>query len=473
MVAIPFPTSSAPGRMPQESAGRIINAYVEAVPKQPARPIYYRVPGLTRLTDTSAHGHCRGLHVQGGTLLQVLDERVYAVTGSGSTYTAVDLGELPGTDTVTIASNLASPTPQIVAVCSAGCYNLFTGSAPTSFADPDLPAVNSVAFYSGYFVWTTGNGYIYTSGLADVEVDALSFDRAQKRDDGLLRGVAFRGEFFSFGQASIEVWRDVGSSPFPLSFVTMIPRGLIAPHAVAGAEPGWSNELLWVGDDNVVYRLDGYTPVRVSTHSVERAIYGVADKTTLKATVYMVAGHSFWALSSDEWTWEFDLLTGLWHERKSYDLDRWRGERSAKLNGEWVIGDHVRGWIYRIDETSAAEHDDPLPLTIESDAATGFPAQTAVPRADFWFTAGTGLAAGRDPVQTDPHVSISWSDDGGYSWGNELVRPIGRQGAAEQQVTVTRTGLATRYGRRWRVMCADPVHFGFLGGDMSTEGRAA
>ncbi len=34
----------------------------------------------------------------------------------------------------------------------------------------------------------------------------------------------------------------------------------------------------------------------------------------------------------------------------------------------------------------------------------------------FDFAVGVGNAPGQDPIETDPSVEISYSDDGGYTW---------------------------------------------------------
>src|SRR3954470_16688821 len=113
MADIVFPTSSAPGAEPQEGSGRMINCMAVKTEQGSRAPILYRRPaGLREILNITGHSHCRGGIVVGSTLLVVLDQRVYAVTLSGVTFSATDLGALAGTDTVTIARNNAA-TPNI------------------------------------------------------------------------------------------------------------------------------------------------------------------------------------------------------------------------------------------------------------------------------------------------------------------------------------------------------------------------
>ena len=143
MPAIVFPISSAPGVQAQQGSGRIINGYAVKQEQGSRSPFKWgRSAGLRELLDMPSHVHCRGFILIGSTLIVVLGERVYSVTLSGTVFTATNLGALAGTDTVTIARNNAA-TPNIVAVCAAGMFNLFTASAPTVFADSAWPRSQS------------------------------------------------------------------------------------------------------------------------------------------------------------------------------------------------------------------------------------------------------------------------------------------------------------------------------------------
>jgi hypothetical protein len=470
---IVFPLSTAPGMTPNEGGGRLVNAYVEELPQREPRPAWRRVPGLERLLDIEGRAHCRGLFAVDGTVFLVLDERIYAVTASEAGFAATDLGALAGTEPVTFARNRAEPA-NVVCVTENGAFNLFAGSAPTSLADGDLPVPSAVAFLNGYFVFTTGDGRLICSDLNAVSVNALSFTRAQQRADGLTRAVAFRENLFAFGPASCEVYRDVGTAPFPLGFVTMMPRGLIAPHAVAGFEDGWANELIWVADDAIVYRLNGYEPARISPPWLSRRIEGLeaAGRAALRAFVTMAGGHAFWHLTAPGWTVVYDHTTGQWHEREAHGGGPWRAASSVRFAERWLVGDRERGALYAVSETASRDHDTPIEMRLDSAPARSFPTRLAVPRADFDFTPGVGVAAGDAPTQSTPRVAISWSDDGGASFSNPVWREIGGEGAFQRRVTVLRTGVAGPYGRVWRVALSDPVHACFRGGTMALEGRA-
>lgn len=174
-------------------------------------------------------------------------------------------------------------------------------SAPQPLSYPvGLPAPNSVCELFGILFFTPGNGDCYATGINSLTFNTLDKTTEQARPGGLLRGIALRDELFLFGPSGIGVYGgQAQSNGFPLARVTGIPRGLIGPWAVAGHEEGWSNELIWVGDDSVVYQLSGYSPTRISNHDVERDLAAAAkvDPKAIEASVHLVAGHAFWAVS--------------------------------------------------------------------------------------------------------------------------------------------------------------------------------
>ena len=107
-------------------------------------------------------------------------------------------------------------------------------------------------------------------------------------------------------------------------------------------------------------------------------------------------------------------------------------------------------------------------MQMDSGPVVGFPARTKVGKADFNFVMGVGIATGSDPIATNPQVGISWSNDGGLTYGNEFVRALGRQ-TTDSRIMMTRTGMTSNHGRRWRLKISDPVYGAFLGGNQDTR----
>ena len=174
-------------------------------------------------------------------------------------------------------------------------------------------------------------------------------------------------ELWLFGEQSTHVWYNAGgtsayyqgvSFPFaPLANV-YIEHGILAPYSAVSLE----NTVYWLGADKLgvgqVWRANGYRPERISTHAVE---YWLSKRTRLNRAVayaYQEEGHSFYVLHvpdshsrEDETTWVYDVATGWWHERATWNEDTYRfepheGQCHCYAFGRHFIGSHRTGQIY-------------------------------------------------------------------------------------------------------------------------------
>jgi hypothetical protein len=376
-------------------------------------------------------------------------------------------GALTGTEKVFWARNNKT-TPDLVCVAPGTGAFTVTSAAVSSFADVDVGAPNSVCFMDGYFIFSSGDGTLQASGLNDVTVATTDKTKAQSKPGGLTRCLSFNGQLVALGPAFGEVYSNTANpTGFPFTRSYVLQRGLASPYAIAGHEDGFGSSLIWVADDNSVVQANGTpNPLKISPPDLDRLIAAVATKSTLEAFVYISQGHPKWVLKCPTFCWEFDLGSQKWNERKSYLTDTWRAVAACYAFGKWIVGDAALGRLLYIDATAYQEYLSPLVFQIESGPVQQFPARTRVPRADFNFVTGVGNASGSDPTDTDPEVGISWTQNLGVTWENELIRNLGRQ-ATPVTVSVLRTGMTGSQGRRWRLKASANVPIAFMGGSQS------
>jgi hypothetical protein len=462
--SIPWPTSSSPGERPAESQGKLVNVYAEQEGEQ---IVYKRVPGLSLFCDP-AEDYPRGFLEVDDVLYAAYEGVVKRITSAGAVTTLT--GALVGTGKVTWAKNNAA-TPDVVVVNHLGAYSV-TSTTVSTFADTDLPSAPlCCAGLDGYIFFGFNDGKIYATDLNAVTVNALAFTTAEANPDGVARLIVSGRQLFAFGGASIEVFQNVGTSPFPLARSAVIPVGLKGQWAVAGAQDGWDGQPIFVASDGTVRQLNGYDPAIISTRAVERSIATITDTTNLEAYVYTFLGQAIWGLRGPDFCWEFNVSTRQWHERASYGLDTWRGSQTVRAFDKWLVGDTEGTELLEIDATEREERGNALVCTAESKAVRQFPARFVVRRADFMFSVGVGNASGADATETDPQVMLSWSDDGGATWSTPLQRDLGEQGQYGTMVSLFRCGMTTPHGRRWRWSVSDPVDLIFLGATMDAEER--
>lgn len=471
--AIKFAANSSPGERSQLSGARLINAIVEKLGTE--QVIVKRAPGLKKYsTSIGSFSHCRGIvEVNDTTALIVYNEYVERVSISTGSPVHTIMGLLPGSDLVTVAKNNAA-TPDIVCVSPiSGPYVLSTTGAPSGYPDADVEFPNSVCFLDGYFFFSYRTGKCIASGLNTTATNPLDFAIMESNSGGMYRVVAFNESLYMCGPDGMEQWvNNANPTGFPFSRSAVIPSGIAGTYAIAGFESGFTKSLLYVGTTNMVYQLNGVTPVRISTHDVERDIQNLADKSTIRCFVAMNNGHAFWVMKSPEWTWVYDLLTSSWQERQSYGSTTWRAEMSARVFGDWLLGDGENGKLYRLDNMTYAEDTLPLVYDVTSLPVDEFPQRQTVARADFALAPGTGQADGATDQVIDPSAWISWSDDSGATYGTPVERKIGQQGAYARRIYINRCGRTKALGRQWNIKVSDPVYAGIQGGVMQDTVQA-
>lgn len=471
MIEITFPNSTSPGIRPSEGSGRLINCYASKLDDGArARFARRRVPGLRNMAATG-HVVGRGQHFYNGDLYVAQKDRLSRVNLVSGAFVVTDLGNLPGEGRVTFARNNKAPVPDILCVTENDVYKVNQNAPPVSLGEGDLPQPLAVMFIDGYFVFPIRDGRYFVSGINDTTVSALDFGKAEGRPGGIFNAVPYGEQLLLCGPSSMEVWSNVGNATgSPFSRTTVIPKGLASTFAIAGFEEGFST-IVFVGDDNAVYRMDGgYAPTRISNQDLDALIESVADKTSIDVTVGVTSGHMWATVTGPTFSWVYEVGTGLWHERKSYNWSNWRGLSAVQAFNGWVMLDRENDTVWMMDANHQHEGDEPLVMELRSLPVSGFPNRTVISRADFDIIVGQGLVAGQDPIDTDPVCLISWSDDGGVTFKTPLVRKLGRLAKFKEPVSVNRTGMASRYGRVWRIQISDPVYASILSGMMEASG---
>jgi hypothetical protein len=334
---------------------RMVNLFPEATPEN-GKSIGYlnRAPGL-RFLQSVGTGPIRGLWAH-----QTPGSEAYVVSGNAfyeidSSYSARYLGAVSGSGPVSIADNgtqifiAANPTGYI--------YNMNT-AVFGQITDPDFPGAVTVGYLDGYFVFNEPNSQrIWVTELLDgTSIDPLNFASAEGSPDGLVSLSIDHREAWLFGTDSVEVWYDAGTTGFPLARIqgAFNEIGCVAPYSVAKLD----NALFWLGTDargqGIVYRNQGYTGIRISTHAIEYAIQNYSDISDAVAYTYQQEGHAFYVLlfPSANATWVYDAATGAWHERASWEDNgyiRHRSNCQMNFNGTIVVGDFANSNLYAFD----------------------------------------------------------------------------------------------------------------------------
>ena len=349
----PILGSSYVARSVNAADNRMVNLFPEIIPEGGKEPGFLnRAPGL-RLLANMGDGPIRGLWQFGGYAYAVSGEVLYKID---SLWRTSPIGTVAGaTGPVSMSDN----GTQLFVACNGPSfiYNSLTNQFK-QIDDPDFPGAVTVGYLNGYFVFNEPNSQrLWITQLFDgTSIDPLDFASAEGSPDGLISVLVSHREAWLFGTNSVEVWYDSGAADFPLTPVqgAFNEVGCIAAFSVAKLDNG----IFWLGADargqGIVYRANGYTAQRVSTHAIEWQIQQYENMTDAIAYTYQQDGHSFYVLifPSANTTWVFDVATSMWHERAAFvngDFTRHRSNCQMSYNGSVVVGDHELGNIYAFD----------------------------------------------------------------------------------------------------------------------------
>jgi len=452
---------------------RMVNLFPEATPEN-GKDVGFlnRAPGL-RLLATVGSGPVRGMWQYGGYGYVVSSNTLYRVDAA---WNATVLGTVSGSGPVSMSDN----GTQLFVACNplSYIYNATTGVF-AQITDPDFAGAVTVGYIDGYFVFNQPNSQtIWVTQLLDgTSVDPLEFASAEGSPDNLVGLIVDHREVWLFGTNSVEVWYDSGNVNFPLERIqgAFNEIGCAAPYSIAKLDNG----LFWLGSDargnGIVYRANGYTGQRVSTHAIEFAIQNYANISDAFAYTYQQEGHAFYVLTfpTGNATWVYDVATGAWHERAAFyngQFSRHASNCQMSFSNEIVVGDCASGNLYAFDLDVYADNGGAqrwLRSWRAIPSGQNNLKRTAQHSLQLDCETGVGLNTGQG---SDPQAMLRWSDDGGHTWSNEHWASMGAIGASGTRTFWRRLGMTDKLRDRvYEVSGSDPVKVALIGAELSVS----
>lgn len=464
VIPISLGSGSNPSRVPAGGAARFINCYLEKQGEDAKAPsIVVASDGLAEFV-TLPNGPIRAMIEVGAYLYVVADRTFYRVSSSGASDI---LGGVPTSGLVHIARNRRD-SPHI-GIVSGGRYWV-CDTADGSYVEITASDIGvatfepkSITVMDGYGILPVTSSLWYTSDLDDLmTIDPLEFAKAESNPDEIVTVATREGEVVIFGTRSTEFWQDTGDVDFAFKRSMAIELGCLAAGSVAKVD----RTLLWIAHDGTVRVMNGYGGDRVSDYAVERAIASV-DPNTITATTWWGRGHTFYAISSDDWTWVYDV-GGEWHERIGYDLTRWSVAFCERFGNDLVAGASASGTLYKMSHDYLDEDGSPLIMTVQTPPVHAFPMRLAVSALYVDFAPGVGLATGASQ-DVAPELMVSYSDNGGQTWSAERRVSIGRQGDMLRRGILRRLGIVGPVGRTFKISASASVVRALLGAALDAD----
>jgi hypothetical protein len=443
-----------------------------------------RCPGLRQMLQVGT-GPIRGFRAFGGYAYIVSGTQVYKMDTNLITTL---LGTVSGTGPVSMTDNGV----MLFIACNPTSYTYYSDTDVfAQVSDLDFMGAKTVTYLDGSIFYNPPDTQLIYSvrtiaiggGVIDPLVyDALNVAGAEGAPDNIEAIITDHRELWAFGTHSIEVWYDAGTPNFPLARIqgAFNEIGLAAAFSVAKLD----NALFWLGSDTrgkgIVYRANGYTGVRLSTHAVEYAIQNYPTISDAVGYTYQQEGHAFYVLNfpSANATWVYDVATNGWHERASWDngdFIRHRANCQMMFNGELYLGDYENGNIYTFDLDT---YSDGLGVQRFVRSWRALPtgqnnlARTTHHSLQLDIESGVGLDG--EVQGSDPQINLRWSDDGGHTWSNYHSKSIGKIGEHGKRVIWRRLGMTTKLRDRvYEISGTDPVKISIMGAQLLVTGTHA
>lgn len=458
-------------------AQRCVNLYPVLGESGAAKSVraLFGTPGLRLLGTLGGVGGCRAIYrpsvgdaivVQGYSVYRLSTALVATLAGYiDSLDTPVDIK-----DDGTIAVLTTGPNGYVLDLSS---------NTLNQISDPAFYGAARVSYLDGYSIFDrpgTNQFYISTQEAGALLFDPLDFAGAETNAEPIVSHIVNHSELLLFKRSVIEIWRDTGGADFPFSRDgnAAIEQGCAAAFSVVALD----NTVFWLGADKngqgIVWRMNGYTPQRVSHGGIELAIQGYSDISDAVAYAYQQDGHTFYAISfpTGNATWVYDVGTQLWHERAyllpaTGEFQRHRANCCVFFAGLHIVGDWENGNLYALDLDYFSDNGDPM---------VSLRAAPHIADQDYkWIRfdgiqvdieSGVGLQSGQGSA---PLMMIRWSDDGGHTWCSLKTMSMGAVG--KYRVRARRLRLGRSRDRVYEISISDPVKRVILGASSQAVGQ--
>lgn len=330
-----------------------------------------------------------------GKHLRVSGQKLVDIVGSSANV----LGDIPGADLVSM--DYSFNTTGIVA---SGRMFLYSGTALTEVTDPDLGAPISMCWIDGYYLLTDGEYLYHTDITNEASIDPLKFATSEISPDPTKAVGRTQDDLVVvFNRYSTEYFINEANEQFAFSRLNQkaVSVGIVGTHC--WCEMGGEVYILGGSKNTQVSLmvLGAGQAVSVSTRSVDKIIaaYTEAQLSLCKIEARIERGDELVYVHLTNETLCFNSaiakkfgLNSAWSYLKT-GQNEWRCINGVRdpLQNKWVYGDKIDGRIGTLNESSAAQYDEPVhsefytPLvpmesmsvdSVELNTIPGFPATT-------------------------------------------------------------------------------------------------
>jgi len=420
---IPYPSVGESYTSPSRpvSTQRTLNLYPEVVKGSTGltQTALHNYPGLKPFAAGAGGEFDRGMHVFNSKLYQVAGGEFYLISASG---VRTSFGSILGTNQVSMADNGVT----LVIVTGAGEYT-FDGSVltgPISISGANTPT--NVEFINRQFIYDGNDGSFGVSGVGLTTVPAGNYGIPSYT---LIRSYVFNQNLYLFGSETIEPWQNTGGGQPPFA---RINQGIIEDTGISGRQAVSHTEkaMYFVSSKGDAKQLRGFQTETISSVAVanEWLSYTLADA-IVQTFKFQSLDFVVFSFPTNNRTWCYVEQYDFWLELSDgVNDDRWLGNSIRRAYNKIFVADYSSGNMYELDKDTFTNNGNVVMrervFTSLGGEKFGSPRQRyQMSKLRLGVETGIGNAA-----EPNPQLMISYSTDGGRSYGGEIFKDLGQDG---------------------------------------------
>jgi len=425
-----------------------INVYAESnkdALQAPTPITYYQMPGTDLYATPLNPGQSRcNYRTSSGTAYTVVGPTVYLQQNNGA---LVFVGSIPDrASQVHMADNGLAVV--LVDGSNIGYAIDMTTNAFGTIIDPSFYGADQVLFLDTFFVFNrpATNQFYISLGMvtfalltAGTSFDPLDIAAKAGSADPIVAIATVNKNLWLIGALTTEPWIGTGAADFFFQQVqgAYVNHGCIAPNSNASTD----TIIFWLMQDrngkNIIVKTVGYDVEEVSTPYLVSQFNTYTTTADAIGFILQFEDHAFYFLvfPTANITWAMELKTGYWcqvgkfnHDTQSFD--RWRANNGMHFDGKLIIGDYDTGKNYKLNPDSAYDDGDVMSFVKTFVHMVGPEYQRVIYKAaSLRMVVGSSTKPVGDPsTDNEPEINLSWSDDGGKTFGFPLAQSLGRNG---------------------------------------------
>lgn len=335
------------------------------------------------------------------------------------------------------------------------------GATVEEVTDSDLESPDSLAYINSQLLYDgTGPRFTISDAGQGGTINPLNYASAEAYPDNIVRVYAFDQVIRLFCDDSVEHWFNPGTGTPPVQRINeaIINVGIAGPYAVTNTV----KNVYFLGNDNNVYRIEGYTEVQETTTAMANEFERYSTTSDCFAYAYRSQGLSFVVFSfpTANKTWQFCEEFRTWTQLSSGTSgNRDIANGYCYAFGKHLVTDYRNGNILQLDINT---FDDDGGTLLRERVTPTYDSKNfgASDRPVFWnsiklvVNPGYGLATGQG---SDPMIMMEYSNDS-HTWISAGMHSLGVMGNYGYELYWYGLGKSDN-GRTYRFRVSDPIDF--------------